>query len=87
MITTSEILQSGIRQGVRRIEFLRGEEFFKSRWQTSRRVRFDVIMTPLPNLVGRAIRRFRRLRRTARRVRRGVLGILPAAKSSPISTS
>lgn len=76
MITTSEIIQSGIRRGFRRVEFLRGEELFKSRWQTSKRTRFDVILTPVPALVGRLIRRFRRLRRVARRLRSSVVDVL-----------
>jgi CelD/BcsL family acetyltransferase involved in cellulose biosynthesis len=76
MITTSEIIQSGIRRGFKRVEFLRGEEVFKSRWQTSKRMRLDVILTPMPAQVGRIIRRFRRLRRVARRLRSSVVDVV-----------
>jgi CelD/BcsL family acetyltransferase involved in cellulose biosynthesis len=44
MVTTSEILKHGIARGINRVEFLRGTGHFKTRWDTERRIQFEVTL-------------------------------------------
>jgi CelD/BcsL family acetyltransferase involved in cellulose biosynthesis len=44
MLTTAEILKDALARGVRRVEFLRGANQFKSRWGTQARAETDFVL-------------------------------------------
>jgi CelD/BcsL family acetyltransferase involved in cellulose biosynthesis len=51
MITTSEIFKDTMARGVRRVEFLRGANQFKSRWGTQKRTESELVLARRPTLV------------------------------------
>lgn len=68
MVTTSEIIRSGMARGMKRVEFLRGSKAFKTRWNTVQRVQSDVyyVWNPLALPIFHKVRSIRRKVRGAR---------------------
>jgi CelD/BcsL family acetyltransferase involved in cellulose biosynthesis len=76
MVATSEVLQYAIAAGVRRIEFLRGTDPFKTRWGTTQRMTVDVAVAKRTKLVRPLLNTAVAGRHRARRLRRLVKGVL-----------
>jgi len=51
MVCTSEIFKDAMARGLRRVEFLRGANHWKSRWGTEERVEREVVLARRPALV------------------------------------
>jgi CelD/BcsL family acetyltransferase involved in cellulose biosynthesis len=78
LVTTSEIFKEGIQRGVRRVDFLRGEGYYKDRWRANRYTRRNVVLARHPDLV----RTLLALRSRQRTVVHRIQDALPARLSS-----
>jgi CelD/BcsL family acetyltransferase involved in cellulose biosynthesis len=75
-VATSEVFKYAIAAGIRRIDFLRGTDPFKTRWGTSQRVTIDVAVASRPELVRPLLWTAVSTRQRVRRLRRLVTGVI-----------